>query len=114
MSALLHGVAVALGWFAAADVTSMIVSPPRTICTLDRSVLQGEVGRLSWSADNTRVHVQTAERDALHDYIVTLSDGMVSTAFGEPEWAAEYWAKKSNLAAPGMADLRIEVIEDHQ
>jgi hypothetical protein len=114
VNGIAYGVVFMLAGFAATDVASVVVSPPRTICVLDMNTLKGEIRRLSWSADNTRLHVQTADRGAIHDYIVTLPEGVISPAFGEPEWAAEYWTKKSSLSAPGSPDLRIEVIEDHQ
>ena len=41
-------------------------------------------------------------------------DGIVSRAFGEPEWAVGYWAMKSNLAAPGLPLLRLEVQQDNR
>lgn len=96
------------------DVSTAAVAKPVAICHLDMNVLRGEVRRLSWSPDGRYLHVQTIERDALRDYIVTLPEGIVSIAFGEPEWATHYWAMKSDLSAPGQQGLKIEVIEDHQ
>lgn len=96
------------------DVSTAAVAPPTVVCHLDMNVLRGDVRRLSWSADGRYLHVQTIERDALRDYIVTLPEGSVSIAFGEPEWATQYWSMKSDLSAPGQPALRIEVIEDHQ
>lgn len=78
------------------------------------NVLKGAVRRLSWSPDGLYLHVQTIDRDVLHDYIVALDDKEISLAFGEPEWAAAYWAKKADLSAPGEPGLKIEVIEKHQ
>jgi len=37
----------------------------------------------------------------LLDYIVRLPEGEISAAFGEPEWADQYWTMKSSLTAPG-------------
>jgi hypothetical protein len=96
------------------DVSSVVISQTRIVCQLDMSVLKGEVRRLTWSTEGTRLHLQTLDRAESRDYIVTLPDGAISRAFGEPEWAAEYWTHKSQLAAPGQPDLKIEVIEDHQ
>jgi hypothetical protein len=111
MNVILAIVLLAQGLF---DISTMTVAPAAQVCTLDMNVLRGEVRRLSWSADSSYLHVQTIERDALRDYIVTLPEGIVSIAFGEPEWATHYWAMKSNLAAPGAADVKIDVVEDHQ
>ena len=96
------------------DVSSLAVSTPQLVCHLDMNVLKGAVRRLSWSPDGLYLHVQTIDRDVLHDYIVALDDKEISLAFGEPEWAAAYWARKADLSAPGEPGLKIEVIEKHQ
>ncbi|HEV3139546.1 MAG TPA: hypothetical protein VGY57_03470, partial [Vicinamibacterales bacterium] len=96
------------------DVSSLTVSAPALVCELDLKVLKGELRRLSWSADHRYLHVQTLDRKTLRDYIVTLPEGAISAAFGEPEWADQYWTMKSGLIAPGAPDLKIEVLEDHQ
>lgn len=96
------------------DVSSLAISLPQLVCQLDMNVLKGEVRRMSWSPDGRYLHVQTIERDTLHDYIVALEDKAVSLAFGEPEWSSAYWTRKADLAAPGDPGLKIEVIEKHQ
>lgn len=97
------------------DVSSIAVSKPTLVCELDMNLLKGELRRVSWSPDGRNIHVQTAEVGvAQHDYIITVMDGVVSQAFGEPEWAAGYWAMKSDLAAPGLPSLRIEVQQDNR
>ncbi|HMD35088.1 MAG TPA: hypothetical protein VKH42_08975 [Vicinamibacterales bacterium] len=103
--------------FAAAgtlDVSALKASEPALVCELDMKVLKGELRRLSWSVDGRYLHVQTLEAKTLRDYIVTLPEGEISAAFGEPEWAVQYWTMKSALAAPGVTDLKIEVLENHQ
>jgi hypothetical protein len=96
------------------DVSSLTVSAPQLVCQLDMSVLKGELRRMSWSPDGRYLHVQTIDRDGLHDYIVALEDKAVSLAFGEPEWSSAYWTRKADLASPGDPGLKIEVIEKHQ
>ena len=91
------------------DVTTLTVTPPALVCELDMNQLKGELRRLSWSPDGRNLHLQTADGTVKHDYIVTVLDGVISRAFGEPEWAAEYWAMKVDLAAPGLPTLRIDV-----
>jgi hypothetical protein len=92
------------------DVSSLTVAAPTFVCELDLNQLKGELRRVSWSPDNRSIHLQTAAPDAPpRDYIVSVTDGVLSLAFGEPEWAAQYWAMKSNLAAPGVPSLRLEV-----
>jgi WD40 repeat protein len=98
----------------ATDVSRVTVGAPTVVCDLDMTLMKGEVRRLSWSPDGAYIHLQTIERETLRDYIVTLPEGIVSVAFGEPEWAVRYWAMKSDLAAPSQPGLKIEVFEDHQ
>jgi hypothetical protein len=103
-------VAVQSAVSAPVDVSSLAVSTPALVCELDLNLLKGDLKRLSWSPNNASVHVQTLEgTDKPHDYIVTIVDGVVSIAFGEPEWAADYWMKKADFAAPGIPSLRLEV-----
>jgi hypothetical protein len=96
------------------DVASISVSPPTLVCELDMNQLKGELRRLSWSPDGRNLHLQTADGTVKHDYIVTVLDGVLSRAFGEPEWAAEYWAMKVDLAAPGLPALRIDVQQNNR
>ena len=91
------------------DVSSLTISPPAFVCELDMNQLMGEMRRLSWSPDGRNIHVQTADGTIKHDYIVAVLDGVVSKAFGEPEWASAYWMMKVDLAAPGLPELRIDV-----
>ena len=99
----------------ALDVSQLTVSQPTLVCEIDMNQLKGELRRLSWSPDGRNIHVQTAEAGAApHDYIVTVLDGVISLAFGEPEWAAGYWAMKSDLSAPGQPSLRLEVQSDNR
>jgi hypothetical protein len=96
------------------DVAALTVAQPKLVCELDVSELKGQVRRLSWAPNGESIHVQTLEGELVHDYIITLADGVVSLAFGEPQWAAYYWATKSALAAPGIPALQIEVIQENQ
>jgi hypothetical protein len=92
------------------DVSGLTFSPPALVCQLDLNQLKGELRRVSWSPDGRNLHVQTVEPGLPpHDYIVTVLDGVMSMAFGEPEWAAQYWAMKSNLTAPGVPSMQLEV-----
>ena len=65
-----------------------------------------------------RLDLDIQTRDArsgdLFNYIVDLGNGEISLAFGEPAWAAEYWARKSSLFAPGMPALKLEVTENNR
>ena len=97
------------------DVSSIEVSEPVLVCELDATLVKGELRRLSWSPDGAYLHLQTVDRDAeVRDVIVSRLDGEASLAFGEPAWAAGYWARKSDLAAPGVPSLRLEVMESNR
>jgi hypothetical protein len=100
----------------AVDVSSLTIAAPRFVCEINLDELHGELRRLSWSPDGRSLHVQTVEpgADAQHDYIVTLPDGVISRAFGEPEWGRQYWTMKSSLGAPGIPSLRLEVQQDNR
>jgi hypothetical protein len=90
-------------------VTTMVVSPPRLVCELDLDQLKGSPRRMSWAPNDESLHLQTLDGDVAYDYMVTVTDGILSIAFGEPEWAVKYWARKSDLAAPGDPTLKLEV-----
>src|SRR5262249_2072434 len=96
------------------DVSSQRIGPPRHVCHVDRGVLHGEPRRLSWAPNGQSIHLQTADRGNLYDYIVDLANGEISLAFGEPAWAAEYWMQKSSLMAPGLPSLKLEVTENNR
>jgi len=94
------------------DVSALAVSQPQMICEIDLATLKGELRRLSWSPDAAYLHLQTVEdRTIAHDFIIALEDRELSVAFGEPEWAAAYWARKSDLAAPGLPSLKLEITQ---
>jgi hypothetical protein len=94
------------------NVSKIAVSEPAAICQLDMGVLRGEMRRLSWSTDNQYIHVQTVDDDrSLRDYIVDLQTKDVSVAYGEPEWAAQFWRHKADLASPGLPSLRLELTQ---
>jgi hypothetical protein len=91
------------------------ISAPALVSTIDTGKLKGEPTQLAWSADGTKLCLQTSERDskgmiANHRFFV------MSAAAGQPEpieaappWATEYWAWKSNKFAPGSTTFGIDV-----
>jgi len=91
------------------DVSSIADARPTLVCELDMNELKGEPHRLSWSPDASLLHVRTIDGDEPHDYVVALEDRGLSLVFHEPPWATAYWMRKSDLAAPGLPSLRIEV-----
>lgn len=97
------------------DVSTLAVSAPALVCEIDLNALRGELRRLSWSSDAKYLHLQTVEdRTIPHDFIVSIADRELAVAFGEPEWAAVYWARKSDLAAPGLPSLRMAITESNR
>src|SRR5262249_46355744 len=68
-----------------------------------------------WSPASDALYVQTVEGGATaHDYIVSMTEPDVAVAFGEPEWAQIYWARKSSLSAPGVPSLAMELTESNR
>ncbi|HMF97326.1 MAG TPA: hypothetical protein VKE96_23665 [Vicinamibacterales bacterium] len=99
----------------AIDVSALTVSAPAEVCTVDLDALKGDLRGLSWSPDGRSLHLQTVEdRTIAHDFIISLDDRELSVAFGAPEWAATYWARKSSFTAPGLPALRMEVTETNR
>ncbi|MBW8862772.1 MAG: hypothetical protein JF601_10465 [Acidobacteria bacterium] len=97
------------------DVSALTASAPKLICTVNLDDLKGELRQMSWSPDGRYLHLQTVEdRTVLHDFIVSLEDRELSVAFGAPEWADVYWARKSSLVAPGLPALKMEVTETNR
>jgi hypothetical protein len=95
------------------DVSALKIGAPVSIAELDLGKLKGDLRRLSWSPDDDWLYVQTAEGSddslKLHHYSLALEVGTVRGLDAEPDWAAQYWAFKSDRSAPGLASLLIEV-----
>jgi WD40 repeat protein len=97
------------------DVSALAISKPAEICVVDLNELKGELRQMSWSPDGRHLHLQTVEdRTIPHDFIVSIDDRELSVAFGAPEWASSYWARKSSLAAPGLPALKMEITETNR
>jgi hypothetical protein len=97
------------------DVSALRVSAPTEICIVDLNALKGDLRQMSWSPDGRYLHLQTVEDDTIpHDFIISLDDRELSVAFGAPEWARAYWARKSSLVAPGLPELKLEVTETNR
>jgi hypothetical protein len=102
--------------FAPFDVASLAVAPPLTLAQVERRALHGEPSRLAWSADGTRLYLQS--RDGLgravryRHFQMRLGETAFTPLDEEPGWAAEYWHSKVTEAAPGLPALKIEVSVD--
>ena len=98
------------------EIAALSVGAPSVVCDLDLNVLKGEMWHVSWSPNAQSIHVQTRDprTEDLFDYIVDLETHDVSLAFGEPVWAATYWARKSALVAPLLPQMRLEVSEHNR
>src|SRR5438034_8380441 len=98
----------------AADVSTLKVGSPAAIAELDLGKLKGDLRQIGWMADATKLYVQTAELqrggpDNLHHYLVEANGGAVTSLEDQPQWAADYWAFKSDRSAPGIPSLMIDV-----
>jgi len=95
------------------DVSSLRFGSPTVVVDIDNRTVQGELRRLAWSLDGTRLYLQTIQGKApaakLHHYTVTLDGGVVEAVETEPDWAASYWGVKQDRAAPGLPALIIEI-----
>src|SRR5262249_28982157 len=94
------------------DASAQKVDRPVFVCEVDLNVLKGELRRLSWAHNGESLHLQTQDGRDLFDYIVDVGNGVLSRAFGEPAWSAEYWDRKSALKAPGLPSLVLDVTEN--
>ncbi|MEO6235835.1 MAG: hypothetical protein ABIQ52_02485 [Vicinamibacterales bacterium] len=94
------------------------ISAPAQIAALDAGRLKGEPTQLAWSADGTKLFLQTSERDGKgmikspRFYVMSASAGRPEPVDAPPPWAVEYWAWKSNKFAPGSTTFGIEVKQE--
>jgi dipeptidyl aminopeptidase/acylaminoacyl peptidase len=96
-------------------VDALKFSTPTKVAELDMGKLKGEPSRLAWSPDGSQLYVQTLEgafgqpSAKLRHYVFTVSDGTKKDLQAEPEWAAQYWTRKSGQASPDDGRLKIEL-----
>jgi hypothetical protein len=101
-------------------VLALQISAPSLVATIDTGKLKGEPTQLAWSADGTKLFLQTSERDAVgmtknHRYFVmSAADGKPEAVKAPPDWATEYWTWKANQYAPGSSTFGIELKEDQR
>jgi ribosomal protein L24E len=95
------------------DVSALTVGPPTTIAEIDVGKLKGSPQRLAWAPGGDSFELRTADgdkpTDQVHFYTVTVAGGGVVAIEREPEWAAAYWAFKSDRFAPGLPSLIIDL-----
>lgn len=98
---------------AVVDASTLVVGAPAVAAELDLGKLKGELRQIGWDPDGVRLYVQTSEGNlaspGFHYYIVAASGGAIEPAKDAPEWAASYWAFKSDRFAPGLGSLFIDV-----
>jgi hypothetical protein len=91
------------------------VSAPALVSIIDSGKLKGEPTQLAWSADGTKLFLQTSERDAKgmvgnhRFFVMSVASGIPERVDAVPAWAAEYWTWKSNKFAPGSRTFGIDV-----
>lgn len=94
------------------------ISTPSLVATIDTGKLKGEPTQLAWSADGTKLFLQTSERDskgmiANHRfYVMSAAEGKPEAVDAPPAWASEYWTWKSNKFAPGSTTFGIDVKQE--
>jgi hypothetical protein len=95
------------------DVSGLTIGAPNVVAELEVGTLKGEPRQLSWSPDGSQLALRTSEGDKPTDrtsfYTVALSGGGVVAVQREPDWAAEYWAFKSDRSAPGIPGVQIDL-----
>jgi hypothetical protein len=96
-----------------ADISALRVGAPAIVCELDLGRLKGDLRQIGWSPQMSELYVQTGEGPAasatLHHYVVPAAGGAPAAANDPPQWAAAYWAFKSDRFAPGIGSMMIDV-----
>jgi hypothetical protein len=96
-----------------ADVSALHVGAPSVVTELDVGKLKGELRQIGWSADAALIFVQIADgrppSEKLRYYTLPASGGTPTPIDVQPDWAAAYWAFKSDRFAPGLGSLMIDV-----
>jgi len=96
-----------------ADISALRVGAPTIVCELDLGTLKGELRQIGWSPQMNELYVQTGTGPAasatLHHYVVPIGGGAPASLNAPPEWAASYWAFKSDRFAPGIGSMMIDV-----
>jgi hypothetical protein len=96
-----------------ADVSTLVVGAPAVVGELDLGKLKGDLRQIGWSSDGSELYVETAEgrppTEKMHAYTIAVAGGAPVPLKQKPEWAAEYWAFKSDRFAPGIGSLIIDV-----
>jgi hypothetical protein len=102
----------------ASSATSIQVSAPAQVSTIDAGKLKGEPTQLAWSPDGTKLFLQTSERDARgmvtnpRFFVMSAGEGKPEPVDAPPAWATEYWAWKSDKFAPGSKTFGIQVTQE--
>ena len=102
----------------ATGARSLVASKPATLEALDAGKLKGDPTQLAWSPDNSQLFLQTSERDSVgmiknpRFYIIDAATGKMASVAAAPEWAASYWAWKSNKSAPGSSAFAIDIKQE--
>jgi hypothetical protein len=96
-------------------VQNLKIAEPTTVAELDMGKLKGTPSRLAWSADGSRLYVQTMEgtfgqaNAKLRHYVFAASNGSKDDVQAEPDWASAYWTTKSGQTSPDGPPLKIDL-----
>ena len=100
------------------DVTRLVVGTPTVVGELDLGRLKGELRQIGWSSDGTELYIETAEgkppSEKPHAYTLPIAGGAAAPQKQKPDWAASYWAFKSERFAPGVESMMIDVDQKYE
>ena len=103
-----------------APASSVKLSAPTQVSTIDTGRLKGEPTRLAWSPDGSKLYLETSERDKTmmvthpRSYVMAADSGRPEPVTVAPDWVSEYWTWKSAKSAPGHDNFLIDVKRDER
>jgi hypothetical protein len=91
------------------DIRLLKPSEARVLAEIDATMIQGDPVGLASRDDGTLYLRVTAGRNGARHYLIATQPAIsIGQSDGVPAWAAEYWAWKSAMVAPGNPSLRID------
>ncbi len=92
----------------------LTLSAPAPVVVVDTGKIKGEPRQLAWSPDGRTLYLQARKPGrkglfTLLHYAVSLDKRTIEPLQGEPEWAADYWTRKSARFAPTDPSVSIEI-----
>ncbi len=92
------------------DVRQLRLSAPAVLAEIDTATIQGDPVGLVCAADGTIYLRVGADKNKTRHYLIATRPAVsIGQSDGVPVWAADAWAAKTGLVAPGDSSLRIDV-----